>query len=226
MSRFSAKLSCQLVCAGSLFFAATATSEACLFPCLWGWGGCYGSPAYYGAPAYGSPCGAGGCGFYRGYAPCACDPCACSPCGSACGTGCATGGCGVSYFDGRPVPDSGPAADGGKTYADDPNMPPAGDDDFQEPKRSDGKSDPFPPGTNPESTTPDGTTPGGDVPPGEPNAVRPLHELDAVVTLRMAPVRTRLRIEAQYRLPHVARLTVEPQSPWLPVASERSLARK
>jgi hypothetical protein len=133
----------------------------------------------------------------------------------------------VSYFDGQPVPDNGPASGSGKTFADDPaTTPPTGDDDFQKPKRGDGTTDPFPAGTKPEGTTPEGSAPGSDVQPGEPNAMRPLHELDAVVTLRMAPVRSRVRVEAQYRLPHVARLTVEPHSPWLPVASERSLARR
>ncbi len=239
MSRFSARLWCQVFCAGGLFFAATTNTQACLFPCLWGgwgWGGGYGPPAYYGAPACGSPCGTGGCGYYRGYASGGCDPCACSPCGSPCGTGCATGACGVSYFDGRPVPDNGPAASGGKTYFDEQGnsatTPPAGEDDFQKPregeygpnKRSEGANPEA--GAAPEGTTPEGATPDGDVLPGDTNALQPLRELDAVVTLRMAPVRTRLRIEAQYRLPHVARLTVEPQSPWLPVASERSIARK
>lgn len=231
MLRISLRRVLQALCAAGLLCIWSSAGEACLFPCLWGHGWGYPAP-YYGAPAYGgygSPCGPGGCGvgYYRGVAPCPCDPCACAPCG----TGCATGGCGVSYYSGDPVPDPA-AGNSSKTYSNEQetsngagtgDMPPTGTDDFEKSRRGtqDGaagtKPDPFVPPVTPEGATPA---------EGEPNAIRPLEELDSHVTVRVAPIRSRVRIEAQYRLPQVARLTVEPRSPWLPAVSESALARK
>ena len=64
-------------------------------------------------------------------------------------------------------------------------MPPTGTDDFERSRRGtqDGAAgdppDPFVPPVTPEGTTPDGTTPVE----GEPNAIRPLEELDRHVTV-------------------------------------------
>jgi hypothetical protein len=134
------------------------------------------------------------------------------------------------------VPDPA-AGDSKKTFSDEQgtsnstgtgDMPPTGTDDFEKSRRGtqDGaagqKPDPFQPPVTPEGSTPDGASPAE----GEPNAIRPLEELDRHVTVRVAPFRSRVRIEAQYRLPHVARMTVEPRSPWLPAVAESALARK
>lgn len=126
-----------------VFFSVSTSANACLFPCLWGWGwGGYYPPPMYAAPAYGygapmyapSPCGAGGCSpcgpggcssFYSPQACCApcgtgCSPCGtgCSPCGTGCSPcgagGCATGNCGVNYNG-----DMTPQADRGPTNAQD-----------------------------------------------------------------------------------------------------------
>jgi hypothetical protein len=142
----------------------------------------------------------------------------------------------VGYYSGEPVPDPA-AGDSNRTYSDEQgttggagtgDMPPTDTDSFGPARRSieDGaagdKPDPFVPPVTPEGTTPDGTTPAE----GEPNAIRPLQELDSHVTVRVAPIRSRVRIEARYRLPHVARMTVEPRSPWLPAVAESAVARK
>jgi hypothetical protein len=37
------------------------------------------------------------------------------------------------------------------------------------------------------------------------------------ITLRVMPTRERVRAEARYRVPHIVRLEVTPQSPWQPV---------
>jgi hypothetical protein len=137
----------------------------------------------------------------------------------------------VGYYSGEPVPDPA-AGDSKKTFSDEQgtssgagtgDMPPTDTDSFGPARRTiqDGapgdKPDPFVP-----PVTPDGATPAE----GEPNAIRPLEELDSHVTVRVAPIRSRVRIEARYRLPHVARMTVEPRSPWLPALAESAVARK
>lgn len=223
MLRPSTRIVWQVLCAGAMFFGASATSQGCLFPCLWGhwgWGPAYPPPVYaqpaYYAPAYPapcSPCGPGGCGAFYGPSPCGCAPCG----GSACASGnCASGNCGVNYAPGNdPVADpNGPP----RTYSEDPEqtgpdtstdtMP---DDDFGPTRRNGDNStgaeevDPFTQPVLPQ----DGAA------PADPD-MAPMDEdmLDGNITLRVMPVRTRVHAVAQYHLPRVARVDVTPQTPW------------
>lgn len=230
----------QAAVAGMLLFTA-GTAEACLFPCLFGWGGYYGPPPMYAAPAYGapayapspcgpggcSPCGPGGCSSYYGpTASCSnCCDTGCSPCS---GTACAGGNCGVNYgSDLKPTPDQGRPE---RTYSEPgasekpPTPADMEDDDFKEPLRNGspstegagtsgtGVADPFPAGSAAESAAP---------------AAEPVPEniLPDMSTLRVLPTRFRTDVHAQYRLPRVARLQIAPRTDWLPVAEGR-LARR
>lgn len=218
--------------------SATTSAQACLFPCLWGWGGYYAPPPMYGAPVYGapvyapSPCGPGGCSTY--YAPQACcAPCGigCAPCGSACSPcgpgGCPGGNCGVNYgADMSPKPDNGPTKARTYTEPDDqkPNSATGGmpDDDFEPVKRGSGGAagsadgpDPFVPPSTPAGS-------GGTQPPPTPMDEEVLPGANPV---HISPLRSRTIARAQYRVPRVARLQVAPETKWFP-ASEGRIARR
>jgi hypothetical protein len=183
-----------------------------------------------------SSCGSGGCGIQSYYAPsggcspcgysaCGCSPCGCSPCSGGCGT--CSSGCGVNYApDSNPVPDnsasSGDSASSSEkdrqTYAEEESTgntsteeaPAPVDDDFGPVNRDDtgAAADPFP--------SIDRTVRPAESGNEEEADPAPLN-LDDGLTLRVSPTRHRVHAEARYRVPHMARLDVAPQSPWQPV---------
>lgn len=247
MLRHSGKVILKICCAAALILGSAAASEACLFPCLWGncgyntyYRGYYPAPSYYAAPAYfaPSPCGPGGCRTYYGptaCSACGCSPCSCSPCGTGCGpcrvgcapcaTGCATGNCGVNYAPrNEPTPDPTADENPNRTYAEEPDeagdMP---DDDFgptrrEEPAPMEPDDDPFSRPVLPEESEPE----------ADPDTPAPLDDptLDGGVTLRIQPIRSRVRAEAQYRLPRIARVRGHRSAPSQPVDEEARVANK
>lgn len=213
----------QILAVGAIV-GAPAASQACLWPfCGCGFGyAAYPPPVYAPAPVYApSPCGPGGCGAFYGPDPC------CVPCCDPCGTACPSGSCGAGYATGRePIPDGNQSRP--RTYSSEPeraqprtstdNVP---EDDFQPPSRGNsppsGTQDRFPP-----NVTPMGGNGGSAPPPARP---LPDDETDGNLTLRVAPVRMRTSVQAQYRLPRVARLDVSPQAPASATAENRVASR-
>lgn len=220
------------VVAGAVL-SATASAQACLFPCLWGWGGYYAPPPVYSAPMYGapvyapSPCGPGGCSTY--YAPQACcAPCsvACAPCGPG---GCPGGNCGVNYSaDMTPKPDSGPTRARTYTGEDDAKKSNSGmpEDDFGPVQRESGGAagsadgpDPFVPPSTPAGTE------GGSGETQPPPTPMDEEVLPGANPVHISPLRSRTIARAQYRIPRVARLQVAPETKWLPATESRIVRR-
>lgn len=225
------------LCAAAAACALSSSAEACLFSFFWHHHGCCG-PSYgsfYGpvstAPAC-NPCVVGG-GAVRTFSiPAAgCCPTACSPCGPF-AAGCPGGDCGVRYAPSvEPIPDDGAGDDSGdrRTFVEEePGLPSdtdttPPDDDFSPPQRGEDGSegeDPFP--QNFQEPVLPMEAEEQEEPMREPE---PMSLDDENITLRVSPVRHRVRVEARYRAPRITRIEVTPASPSSRTPTAAQIAR-
>ncbi len=235
---------------GVLALQVPDTAEAQLFG-RWRWSG-YSTPTttyYYSGYGWGtsSCCPTTTTYYASSCSSCGCNPCgcttACSPCSSCsscsnCSTcsSCTTGNCGFASATGadlKPTPDDGPP----QTYA-----PEGTEEGPAETNGFEGRTEPGPDEFDPPFDGEDGTTEAFKPPVGEgelipmkkqppmpkideePARIVPLDDSRAF-TWTLTPVPSRVRMQARFGTPVVARTTIDPNAEWESVPATQ-VARK